>query len=367
MKYVDVSAKMLGMRNISLILLVVVLQAAVVNPARSCTTVLLGSKERPVFGRNYDYFFGDGMIVVNKRDMTKMALSFDNPIKWTSKFGSVSFTQYGREFPNGGMNEKGLTIAVLWLGRTKYETPDDRPSISPLQWVQYQLDTAASVKDIVDSQKRVRVKPIVGAMIHYFVADKSGKCAVIEFVDGKRVVYSGQNLPGAALANSTYKFSIGQLQQCKAFGGDLDAKDVTRSRRFVNAAARAKTYTAKSGNPVDYAFETLDRVAQAGFTRWRIVYDIAKGKIHLKTAAAEKLKTIDFSGLKFDSKSPVKVLDINSQLGGDVTQKLEDYSAKKNEDLIRLALKKSPTSRNTPDFLVRAVAAYPSTTVPAKK
>ena len=216
---------------------VVFLALGVQQPSESCTTLLLGSKERPVLGRNYDYFFGDGMIVVNKRDMTKVAISLDTPIKWTSKFGSVSFNQYGREFPCGGMNEKGVTIAVLWLSSTQYETPDERPSINPLQWVQYQLDTAASLQDVIDSQKRVRVRRFIGAMLHYFVADKSGKCAVIEFIDGKRVVYSGKSLPGAALANSTYNDSVSHLQQYKEFGGDVAAKGFRHARRFVNAAA----------------------------------------------------------------------------------------------------------------------------------
>jgi choloylglycine hydrolase len=29
-------------------------------------------------------------------------------ISWISKYGSITFNQYGREFPTGGMNEKGL-------------------------------------------------------------------------------------------------------------------------------------------------------------------------------------------------------------------------------------------------------------------
>jgi choloylglycine hydrolase len=26
---------------------------------------------------------------------------------WTSRYGSITFNQYGREFPSGGINEKG--------------------------------------------------------------------------------------------------------------------------------------------------------------------------------------------------------------------------------------------------------------------
>src|SRR5690606_9913051 len=86
----------------------------------ACSAVLFSNGDHYVAGRNYDWHLGHGMVMVNKRDMAKQALSFDNPAKWISRYGSVTLNQYGRELPCEGMNEKGLSISMLWLDETKY-------------------------------------------------------------------------------------------------------------------------------------------------------------------------------------------------------------------------------------------------------
>ena len=63
-----------------------------------------------------------------------------NTISWVSQYGSITFNQYGKEFPTGGMNEKGLVVELMWLDGTIYPQPDERPAIGVLQWIQYQLD-----------------------------------------------------------------------------------------------------------------------------------------------------------------------------------------------------------------------------------
>jgi penicillin V acylase-like amidase (Ntn superfamily) len=48
--------------------------------------------------------------------------------------------------------------------------------------------------------------------LHYLFADASGDAAVIEFLDGKLVIYRGETLPVRALANSTYADSIAAFE-----------------------------------------------------------------------------------------------------------------------------------------------------------
>ena len=74
----------------------------------ACTTFCLKDDEGLVFGRNYDWHLDHGLVIVNKRNVTKRALLIDpedTPARWISKYGSVTFNQYGREFPIGGMVE----------------------------------------------------------------------------------------------------------------------------------------------------------------------------------------------------------------------------------------------------------------------
>ncbi len=45
-------------------------------------------------------------------------------VHWTAVYGSISFNQYGKEFPTGGMNEKGLVVELMWLDETKFPAQD---------------------------------------------------------------------------------------------------------------------------------------------------------------------------------------------------------------------------------------------------
>jgi penicillin V acylase-like amidase (Ntn superfamily) len=82
------------------------------------------------------------------------------PAVWTSKFGSVTFNQYGREMPFGGMNEAGLVIGTMGLfKKNKFPTPDSRPSIFVQHSLQYQLDNHDSVDEVVHSESQLRIRP----------------------------------------------------------------------------------------------------------------------------------------------------------------------------------------------------------------
>ena len=63
--------------------------------AAACTTFCYADGGTLVFGRNYDWNIGDGMVLVNKRSVTKRALVDPAPAAWTSKYGSITFNQYG--------------------------------------------------------------------------------------------------------------------------------------------------------------------------------------------------------------------------------------------------------------------------------
>ena len=80
-------------------------------------------------GSNLDWIVGDGLVIVNKRNVSKTAQlppegGEGQPASWTSKFGSVTFNLAGLERPFGGMNEAGLVVASMMLETTEYPEPD---------------------------------------------------------------------------------------------------------------------------------------------------------------------------------------------------------------------------------------------------
>ena len=87
------------------------------NFGYSCTTFRIDHDNKLYFGRHYDWLIEDALLVVNKRGVKKTAYLFSSyeeasSAVWTSKYGSVTFNQYGVGFPQGGINETGLTYRV---------------------------------------------------------------------------------------------------------------------------------------------------------------------------------------------------------------------------------------------------------------
>ena len=52
---------------------------------------------------------------MNRRGLKKTAFSTNSGLQWVSRFGSLTFNQFGFEFPNGGINEAGLVIEHMMM------------------------------------------------------------------------------------------------------------------------------------------------------------------------------------------------------------------------------------------------------------
>jgi penicillin V acylase-like amidase (Ntn superfamily) len=95
---------------------IIVLLFLVLFPKQSfleCTSFCFETNDTILFGNNLDAYISDGLVVVNKRNVFKIAIWQSNPVNWTSKYGSLTFNQWGREFPSRGINEAGLAVGEM--------------------------------------------------------------------------------------------------------------------------------------------------------------------------------------------------------------------------------------------------------------
>lgn len=327
--------------------------------ASACTTFCLRDEGRIVFGKNYDWNVGDGMLVVNKRGVARTADAGGDPkpARWESKYGSVTFNQYGRDFPSGGINEAGLTIELMWLDGSRYPASDARPAVDVLQWIQYQLDNHATVAEVLASEKGLRIAS--QTPIHYLVADRKGQVATVEFLNGRMVAHTGKDLPVAALANSTYSESVAYARKQ---GEDVPA-GIGSLPRFTRAASRVRTFDAKDADPVAYAFETLDQVVQPGHTQWSIVYEVDRGRVHFRTRDQRKIRSLDLKAVDFSCATPVRVLDLDADVQGDVAKRLIPYTRDLNRELVTASFRKTPFLAQMPEAELERVARYPESDV----
>lgn len=308
------------------------ISVTVLFEVNSCTTFCLKEGNNIVFGRNFDFPAGAGHVIVNKRDIVKTAMirSPEKPVQWVSKYGSVTFNQAGREFPYGGINEKGLVVEQMWLQDTKYPEIDSRSGLTELQWIQYQLDNFATVEEVLASNSVIRVSNMSLAPIHFLVCDRNGNVATIEYIDGRFEYHNGAELPYTALSNESYQKS---LEYVNGFKNLNEIPEGSESfERFGRAANMVQKYN-KQENIIDYSFKILDNVKQGEFTRWSIVYDISNMTVYYKTFNNQNIRKFNVSDFDFSCELPVLYADIYDNLE-DVKAGFREWQFNSNRALI---------------------------------
>src|SRR6266550_295785 len=320
-----------------LVCVAIILLSFYLNQTLACTTFCLVGKGEVLFGRNYDWTVGDALVLVNKRGVAKTAtiIDSDNGAKWVSKYGSVTFNQYGRENPTGGINEMGLVVEQMWLSDTEYPKVDARPAVGSQEWIQYVLDNSATTSEAIKNAEGVRIESDV--KVHYLISDKAGNAASVEFIKGLIVVHTGANLVTPALTNDTYDASL-------TFAKQTDVTKATSNEsldRFVRGVKQTKDFDKKplsDQQAVTYAFAVLSDVAQKNavntFTQWSIVYDQKRGRIYFRTLQSPQIKSVDMKAFDYACGTPLKMFDMNAKDSGDVSPKFTDYTRKANRDLI---------------------------------
>ncbi len=360
---------------------IISLVAACLLPAAgiSCTTFVLDNNGQPVYGKNMDWRYPvTAYMLVNKRGVEKTTTPppEEKTTTWTSQYGSVTFNFWGREFPFEGINEAGLFISSMGLSReTEYPEPDARPPLFVFQWVQYQLDNFSTIEEVIASQQEARIthSKELQIGIHFLVGDSTGNSAVLEWLNGQLVVYQEETLPVKVLSNTEYSTSLDVLSLFWRFGGVLPVpmrnfippmfKYLNSYQRFVCATDMLRRFDSRSsGDTVDYAFEILNNTSAdvtAGRSRWRTVYDAGSSTIYFKSYYNDAIRFFDITAFDFSCTTPVKALDVNAELSGDVTELFVDYSAEIN----RLMITDGNDSNGLflTDEQVDALAAYPET------
>jgi choloylglycine hydrolase len=305
----------------------------------ACTTLCLAQDGEVLYGRNYDFEIGQGYVMTNRRGVMKASMA--GTLRWTSRYGSVTFNQWGREFPMDGMNDAGLVVALMWLDETVYPV-DQRPSLRVLEWIQYQLDNYGTVEELLAHAEETRIAG--GTPLHYLIADATGDIATIEYLGGQLVVHRGASLPAAVLTNDSYSRSMAHLRQFAGFGG---TRGMPRSTSSLDRFARAAMLMNGSEASVDGVFDILANVAQP-ITRWSVVYDARRRALSWMSDRNGERKTIRLDALPLDCPSEAKMLDVHATLSGDVTSRLQKYAPDVNRQLVVSSYAQTSFTRNEP-------------------
>lgn len=314
------------------------------NIARACSVFSFVENNHVYVAKNYDWLpgFGHGAVYVNKRGVEKLSrtLRTDRNLRWVSRYGSVTFTQMGQEFPLSGMNEAGLTGEILQLNDTQYPSETDpRPALNEAQWLQYQLDNHATVAEVIANADMMRVESAFLG-VHYFLCDRSGECGTFEFLDGHLQIHSGARLPIQALTNSTYEESLRSVshvsrasKRTSSLVPSLDLSFASSLSRFAILATELQARSNSSTNARDFAFATLGKVAMSAFyrTQWRLVHDLTDGMVTFGVRSHPRLQSIRVAAFDYSCSAPALMANLNT---ADVAERMSPITFDANKALI---------------------------------
>ena len=250
-----------------------------VSPSKACS-VIAGAPGSEILGGNYDWHARGGIAFLSPRRQVKFSKAHRGKkthanVTWTSQYASLTLSQFGRDYPMQGINEKGLAGMVL-MGPSAYPREGAAGVIGENIWLQYQFDMFATVAEVAEHVRDFGIKKI-SADLHWFFCDADGECIVVEFINGSAVVYRGADLTVKALTNTSYANALSQYSSWARSQTALPS-GYDSVARFIRLAAD------HSPDSRERVASQLDDVAKSGFTAWQTIFGLGTASFRVRLA-----------------------------------------------------------------------------------
>lgn len=166
------------------------------TPGAGCTCFTAATSDGDrIMARNYDFSETNSAIVftdpgrgrhasVSSVDLQFISVKPDSDL---SPFVNKVLALAAPYVPMDGMNDAGVACGILMSyqeGSTQQNT--DRPDLIASAMMRLVLDYADDLDEAVELVKSYDMHDTLGLSFHYFIADSSGRSAVLEYVGGGR-------------------------------------------------------------------------------------------------------------------------------------------------------------------------------------
>lgn len=326
-------------------------------PTRACTDFLVKASDGTcIVGRSMEWgadLKSRVWLYPDKQARSSKAPDGKPGLSWQSKYGYIGLDGNNMAITLDGLNEKGLSLELLWLPGTIYQSVPESASstaVNLLDLGDYVLGNFKSVAEVKAEIGKVRVWapecPEWGGMptAHLAIHDDSGASAVIEFINGEQKVHDNPvhvltNAPAfdwhlTNLANYS-RLSAANPKPVTAGGAVLAPPgqgagflgvpgDWTPPSRFVRTFAMlefAKT-PANTRQGVNLAMHILNAVDiplgdvrqssgdlnYCDYTQWSVIKDLTNRVFYFRSYNNSSLKAIDLKKLDFNKSAKPHVL-----------------------------------------------------------
>lgn len=233
-----------------------------------CSTLAAKSPDGGMlFGRNFDWEECNALVVSSSPTGGYASVSTVNLDFLGSFVGLLperTRTLAALYAPLDGINEKGLAAAVLMISDpATIEQSSEKPDITTTTAIRLLLDKAATVDEAVALLGGHDMHASMGMMVHFALADATGKSVVVEYVGNEMTVIETPVVTNFYLADGE-KNGIGSDQSHTRF--DILVERLAQTPAMDMDAVRDAMQSVSKQNFGE--FES---------TEWSIVYDLSRG------------------------------------------------------------------------------------------
>lgn len=169
-----------------------------------------------------------------------------------------------------GMNEKGVSIAVLTLDSEPTKQDTGKPTISTTLAIRLVLDKAATTQEAVDLLKKYDMMASSGRDYHFYITDSSGDGRIIEYN-----LDNGRELVATSVRTATnffeiYKDKVKPNQHNEIYGHGKERYD-SIEEIFTNNEGKITTNVAWEA--LKAASQTPKEGDVTSNTQWSILYN----------------------------------------------------------------------------------------------
>lgn len=264
-----------------------------------CSTLAVKSPEgEALFGRNFDWENCEAMIVLSNPPRGAVSPPHGGSAERYASISTVNMNFIRSGYREGygqlpehvrtllalyalldGMNEKGLGVSVNMIQDSAAINQDTgKPDVTTTTAIRLLLDQAASVDEALALLKQYDMHSSMGMMVHFALADRSGRSVVVEYINNEMVVtdtpvvtnfYLAEGEKqgiGTAQSHTRYEILMNVLSEHNAIGVEQvrDALDSVSKDNFGDAESPPHIRSAES-------FES---------TEWSIVFNLNSGTAH---------------------------------------------------------------------------------------
>lgn len=241
-----------------------------------CSTIAVQSPEGDaLFGRNFDWENCEAMVVESHPENGYASLSTVNMDFITQNVGGGMVdmalnldevkTLAALYAPLDGMNEAGLAVSVNMIqDSAAIQQNTDKPDITTTTAIRLLLDQAGNVDEALELLGQYDLHGSMGMMIHFAIADSTGRSAAVEYVDNEMIVTETPVLTNFYLAEGE-KQGIGTEQSHERY--DILMNQLEETPQMGMEDVR----------------DALDSVSKDNFgefesTEWSIVMNLSAGE-----------------------------------------------------------------------------------------